>query len=342
MEENQNLASVERITGIKDIQNADFIQLAFVLGYQSVIKKGEYKVGDLVVFVQPDTLLPRKNWNKFLWPKGDENTEGEPIRLRSAKFKSALSQGLIISCDNLPIDCAREEGKDVTSQLNIAKYSKPLPCELVGVAKGGLPWGIPKTDEINLRNKARFLDEIKGERVIISLKMDGSSGLFAWNNGEFAVCSRQINLCQSKDNAFWQIAEQYKLQDNLGKFGNFAINGEVCGPKLNGNKIGLNNLHFFAFNLFDIDKHQYLNHDKLTEICLALNLPRVQVIFDGKSDFSLESLTELCDALNYRDDPNFPCEGIVIRTAEEKYSDVLKGRASAKLISQRFLAKYKE
>lgn len=342
MEEDNNLASIERIIDIKDIQGADFIQLAFCLGYQSVIKRGEYQKGDLVVFINPDALLPRKNWNKFLWPKGDDNADGERIRLRSAKFKSALSQGLIISCENLPPDCIREEGKDVTAELGIEKYSKPIPSELAGVAKGGLPWGIIRTYEHNLRKYPKFLNEIRGERVIISVKCDGSSGLFAWKNGEFAVCSRQINLCQSKENTFWQIAEQYKLQENLGRLGNIAINGEVCGKKLNGNKMGLNKLSFFAFNLFDIDKRQYLNHDKLTEVCQALSVPQVPIIFDGKSDFSLESLTELCDSLNYRNDPNFPCEGIVIRTAEERYSEVLKGRASAKLISQRFLAKYKE
>lgn len=44
----RSLASAQQITSIEPIANADKIELARVLGWQCVIKKGEFKAGDLV------------------------------------------------------------------------------------------------------------------------------------------------------------------------------------------------------------------------------------------------------------------------------------------------------
>jgi len=65
------LATFETIIDIQPIVGADRIELARVQGWQSVIKKGEYKVGDQIIFVPIDTVLQPKGWNKFLWNKED-------------------------------------------------------------------------------------------------------------------------------------------------------------------------------------------------------------------------------------------------------------------------------
>ena len=94
--ENHNLATIEVIKDIQPIEGADRIDVATVLGFKSVVKKGEYQIGDKIIFVRPDALLKRAEWNKFVWPKDDNNPDGAPIRIICRRFKKTISQGLIL------------------------------------------------------------------------------------------------------------------------------------------------------------------------------------------------------------------------------------------------------
>jgi RNA ligase (TIGR02306 family) len=89
------LVTFETIIDIQPIVGADRIELARVQGWQSVIKKGEYKVGDQIIFVPIDTVLEPKEWNKFLWNKEDPS---KPIRVKTAKMKNAISKALSFQC----------------------------------------------------------------------------------------------------------------------------------------------------------------------------------------------------------------------------------------------------
>ena len=51
------LASIEIIKSIKHHPGADLLDIATVLGWQTIVKRGEYKEGDRVVFVVIDTCL---------------------------------------------------------------------------------------------------------------------------------------------------------------------------------------------------------------------------------------------------------------------------------------------
>ena len=90
------LATLEKITEIHPIDGADFIQMARVLGYMTVIKKGEFKVGDLCCWINPDTTVARAPWNQFLWPKDDKDPVGKRIRIKACKFRGQISQGLAV------------------------------------------------------------------------------------------------------------------------------------------------------------------------------------------------------------------------------------------------------
>lgn len=58
------LATIETIKSLSPIEGADRIELATVLGFQAVVKKGEFQVNDKIVFIQPDTVLPDAEWAK--------------------------------------------------------------------------------------------------------------------------------------------------------------------------------------------------------------------------------------------------------------------------------------
>lgn len=52
------LAYVVRVGEIREIPGADRIELASVMDYTVVVKKGEYKPGDFGIYVEVDSLLP--------------------------------------------------------------------------------------------------------------------------------------------------------------------------------------------------------------------------------------------------------------------------------------------
>jgi len=96
----RKLASIQRVVDIKSIENADKIELVFVQGWQVVCKRGEFHIGDLVVYVEIDSLMPEKllklsNFWDNVKNKGmlDSNSGN---RVRTRKFRGALSQGLVL------------------------------------------------------------------------------------------------------------------------------------------------------------------------------------------------------------------------------------------------------
>ncbi len=56
----RQLASIQKILKLEPIEGADAIVCATVLGWQLVVKKDEFKVGELCVYVEIDSILPDK------------------------------------------------------------------------------------------------------------------------------------------------------------------------------------------------------------------------------------------------------------------------------------------
>ena len=54
----KKLAYIAKVNEIREIPNADKIELATVMDYTVVVKKGEYKPGDLALYVEVGSILP--------------------------------------------------------------------------------------------------------------------------------------------------------------------------------------------------------------------------------------------------------------------------------------------
>lgn len=89
----RKLASIQVVAEVKDIPNADKIEVCSVLGWKVVSRKGEFKVGDRVIYLEIDSLLPFTPWSEFL---RDKKNPDKPIRLRSVKLRGQVSQGLLL------------------------------------------------------------------------------------------------------------------------------------------------------------------------------------------------------------------------------------------------------
>ena len=66
----RKLASIQKISKLKPIEDADFIEVAEVLGWNLIVKKGEFKVGDLCIYFETDSLLPIRKEYDFLAKNG--------------------------------------------------------------------------------------------------------------------------------------------------------------------------------------------------------------------------------------------------------------------------------
>ena len=100
-----------------------------------------------------------------------------------------------------------------------------------------------------------LLDKYKGEECYITEKLDGSSITVYRINGKFGVCSRNVDLSRG-DNNFWNTVIKHKLEEkfneNFPTGFNVALQGELVGPGIQGNKYELEDLDIYFFNLFDI------------------------------------------------------------------------------------------
>jgi RNA ligase (TIGR02306 family) len=239
-----------------------------------------------------------------------------------------------------------EVGADVTSVLGVTKYEPVVPAHLSGMVKGNFPTFLNKTDEVRLQSEPNVLSEAigKGLMLVGTLKMDGTSFTAYRRDDDFGVCSRNLDLKETADNAHWKMARKLNLEDILrSETSNICIQGEMVGPGIQANRMGLKETDLYLFNLFDIDAGKYLSYHQLCEFATKHNLKvvkKVQQIDLSMESPSVKDLLDIANELNY--DNNTPAEGIVWRSACETYSDVLKSRLSFKTISNRFLEKYKE
>lgn len=181
----RKLVTVRTIDALDPIPEADAIEVATVEGWKLVVKKGEFKVGDMCVYCEIDCFLPAGNpaW-QFLVDKSSRIMNGvKGHKLRTIKLRGQISQGLALPLSaellgrfaayqnvaNRPypvwvenvtevgyyiepenIDDLREI--DLSAALGVEKYEAPLPAELAGQAAGLFPSFIQKTDQERCQN----------------------------------------------------------------------------------------------------------------------------------------------------------------------------------------------
>ena len=239
----RKLATVRIINDIQPIDGADMIELAIVDGWKVVVAKNVvHKVGDMVIYCEIDSFLPVKEEFEFLRKSSYKKMgDQEGFRLKTIKLRGQVSQGLILPIHVLPLLEMVHEGQDVTEMLGIVKYEPPIPAELAGKVKGLFPSFIWKTDEERVQNLASEYELYKtknkdGMKFYVTEKLDGSSATYYFNNNEFGVCSRNLELLETEGNTFWKVARELDIENKLRNLGyNICIQGELIGEGIQGN-----------------------------------------------------------------------------------------------------------
>lgn len=331
---NRKLASIQRIRSVGPIEGADNIQKAVILGWELVVKKGEFQPGDLCIYMEIDSLLPERPEFEFLRPRG--------FRIRTVRLRKQISQGIAFPLSILPeTSSATIEGTDVTEILGVKKYEPPIPESLSGQVKGTFPAFLKGTDETRIQAFPDVAVRHKGTVFYITEKLDGTSMTVYLRDGEFGVCSRNLDLLETPGNKLWRVARELGLEEKLRGLGNYAFQGELIGPGIQKNKYGLAKEGFYIFNVFDIDRYRYLPFEDFRRLVKASGLDTVPIVVENhRLQEDIPALVRLAGGTS-RLNAQTAREGIVFRSLEEQ-DDPDLGRLSFKVINPEFLLRYDE
>jgi RNA ligase (TIGR02306 family) len=193
----RKLASIQKIEKVEPHPNADRLELATVLGWQCVVKKGDFKAGDLCVYFEIDSVLPDRPEFEFMRER--------KFRVRTIKLRGQLSQGLALKPEEAGIKYPERlsPGDDVSVLLGVTKYDPEAARERGYVARTAknrkrlkpFPQYIPKTDEPRLQNFPGVLEELKTTPFYITEKLDGCSATYFRDmDGSLVIASRNCTL----------------------------------------------------------------------------------------------------------------------------------------------------
>jgi hypothetical protein len=280
----RKLASVQRIISLSAIEGADKIEKAVVLGWEVVVKKGDFNAGDLCVYCEIDSILPSKPEFEFLRER--------KFRIKTIKLKGQVSQGICFPLDILPKKY--HEGDDVTDVLGIKKYDPQAEYERKESERLGnikryrlikffmrYPWyrrlifkpsklpfpeWIKKTDEDRIQLFPGICEREKDTVFQVTEKLDGQSATYfviknpSWTKifkpYLFGVCSRNFQILKPDGQSYWRVAKELDIKTKLlfvaerYNYESIVVQGEIIGSKIQDNKYSFKNNCLYVFNVY--------------------------------------------------------------------------------------------
>lgn len=257
-----------------------------------------------------------------------------------------------------PPTLSQYEGLDVTSMLRVEHYDEIAEkmgritgkARVAGNAKGNFPTHIvPKTDEERLQNLAMYFDgRMKGVLFEATEKFDGTSATYIYApeirpEDPFFVCSRNLELKDEEGNIYWDIARKYDLYNTLkdycevqsmlqGKPVQIAVQGEIVGPGVNGNRDMYTEHHLRIFRIYDVTAGAWFPPIDRRRFCNIMQLPHVRVL--GYEYPVFDELTSMDDFLEFvkgKTENGNEREGVVWKSVD--------GTISFKVINNDYLLK---
>lgn len=368
--------NIVRIKEIRVHPNADKLEIYPIDGtdYQYVGTKGQFAVGQLVAYIQPDSVVPELPQYSFLWePKTYEGPVPErKRRIKAKKLRKEWSEGLLIPAPNNQV---YEEGSDIADLLGIYHYEPPEEKILDGdCERGPRKVKYPKTLKgwffyllrkvtFNYFDKYGVTDSgreggpgfpiydveafknykntfIEGEPVIVTEKIHGSNFRAVFYDGKFYVGSRKLWKKEGSKCVWRRVTEQNPwIEEWCRNNPGYALYGEVT-PTQDGYNYGTEKGKVKIF-LFDVLKpdNTWVSWTEFSDIKYSpLTWFWVPLLYGGS--FNEEAIKSFVDGPSRVPEATHRREGIVIRPQTERFEHHL-GRVQLKLVSNEFLEKEK-
>lgn len=315
MENLNSVCYVSKIDEIMEIPGADNIEQARIGGWNCIVKKGDYKIGDLVVVATTDAVIPQKlsdglNVTNYLRKGG---------RVRTVKLRGVYSECLIIPIAFVP-EKYRYEGSDCMELMEIFKYEPPVKMVQLSSGKKIRYHENPNflvyykfPNQKNVPDMFNALDVVQ-----ITRKIHGTNARFGivkknklsfwdkvkkflrladeWIDYDWVVGSHNVEKGSDSQgfydrNVWFDIAEKYNIKEKTWnyakKLGHNAVGsgivvyGEIYGQGIQkGYDYGLTDIQFAGFDI--MMDGEYLNTQSVERILSSsLNLPHVPVLYVG-------------------------------------------------------------
>lgn len=340
----RKLASIQVIKSLDPVytrtgEEALNLALATFEGVEwaAVVRRAEFTVGEKCIYIEISSIVPNDKNFSFM--------EKDRFVVKTKKFVgTTLSQGLVMPfsilfdyLSNFETLMNLEAGDDVSHIIGVERHEPVEVFGTTGETAGLFPlYILPKTDETRLQSSPLYLNLLKGRAVTATVKIHGTSATYWIEDGKFRVASRNLEV-RDGDNVYWEVARRYDLPKKLSAYPNWVLQGEIAGPGICDNFLGLRAPNFFAFNIWDRVVNNYVSQDTFELYCRMINIPHVPILKRWESfDETLETLLELADKTY---DSGRPMEGIVLRPTDEVLYDPRLGRISCKVINNKFLLK---
>lgn len=295
--------------------NADAIEICKIGEYCSIVKKGEFKNGDLVAYIPEASIVPKNTLeelglvDKLSGPGGN--------RVKAVKLRGIVSQGLVYRAKpNWAL------GDDVTEELGIVKYEPSIADMPVELRGNYMNAGQHRTLKYDVENFKKFPNLIaEGEQVVFTEKLHGTCCIIGvmpndpdWLEG-LEECGSRLTVSSkglgqqgfsyrhkhpdNQGNVYCKVANQIESQlvaavdqyvvlldqDPVTKKCPVFILGEVFGSGVQDLTYGCKpgEVLFRAFDVYvgNRDNGFFLGDEELESFLRAANIDRVPVAYRG-------------------------------------------------------------
>lgn len=177
------ICEVCKVDNIEKHPNADRLEIATVKGWQCVVLKEKYKIGDEIVYIPIDSMIPFRLSDKIGITNYLHNQEKDGSgnilfgRVKTIRLRGVISQGLVID----KLENKWKLGQDVKELLGIKKYEQKTNPANNKWSRGKTYdeyWRLPAlpnfpkyTDIENFKNYQNVIED--NEEVVISEKIHG-------------------------------------------------------------------------------------------------------------------------------------------------------------------------
>src|SRR5512133_1194053 len=337
---------VVKLGAVEKHPNADKLSITQVNGgYPCIVANGDFKEGDLAVYIPVDALVPTSR-PEFAFLSKDAGVDGF-ARIKARRLRGVFSMGLLI-----PAPKGVKAGDDCQQMLGIGKWLPPAEREPVPkvdkrpwwnrkLAKW-FPWAFakrrvpgPKVPYYDIEGMRRHKHLFQyGEDVVVTEKIHGAQFRAVFTGGRFYIGSRTV-WGRPPESEWGIVAAKYDLATKLREFPDMVLFGEVCG-NVQDLKYGLpNSVDLMAFDALALKPNAFLDWSELSIMCHHIGVPMVPPLYRGPWKPELAEMSEgpstVAGAKHIR-------EGIVVKPAKERI-DPHFGRVILKLPGEGYLTR---